>query len=137
MLIKALELSDLEKEDTHQHHYHQKEGVDSPLHQILHLHSDPYSERQELVRMENCANVLLHERKPLQEKHVLRYMMVFDCFIMISGRKRVLFWVTEVLENTPGLLKACKISLMFGSTANFTTQSLIQPEYFQWCSNRN
>lgn len=75
MLIKALELSDLEKEDTHQHHYHQKEGVDSPLHQILHFHSDPCSERQELVR------------NPLQVKHVLRHMMVVDCLIRISGRK--------------------------------------------------
>ena len=47
VLIKALKLSDLEREDSHQNHDHQQEGVDSPLDQVLHLHSDSYSDKSQ------------------------------------------------------------------------------------------
>lgn len=43
VFVKALELSDLEREDSHQNHDHQQEGVDSPLNQVLHLQGNPYT----------------------------------------------------------------------------------------------
>lgn len=45
VFIKALELTDLERQDSHQNHDHQQKGVDSPLNQVLHLQGNPYTHR--------------------------------------------------------------------------------------------
>lgn len=49
VFVKALELSDLEREDSHQDHHHQQEGVDSPLNQVLHLQGNSYTHKPQVL----------------------------------------------------------------------------------------
>lgn len=45
MFIKALELADLEGEDSHQNHHHEQERINPTLNEVLHFSSNSYKTR--------------------------------------------------------------------------------------------
>lgn len=57
VFVKALELSDLKRQYSHQNHDHQQEGVDSSLDQILHLQRNPYTHRPQVLYQYKATQV--------------------------------------------------------------------------------